>query len=60
MTVQTLHTAAPNACAPARKPAAFAAIAAVAATIREAFDALHDVQWRAPWDEPGKRWVNLR
>ncbi len=57
MTVQTLHTAAPSVRATARKPAA---IAAIAATIREAFDALHDAQWRAPWDEPGQRRVNLR
>lgn len=60
MTVQTAACT-PNAGVPARKPAtAVAVFAAAAATIREAFDALHDVQWRAPWDEPGKRWVNLR
>lgn len=62
MTVQTLHTAAgaPDVCTPARKPAAADAVIAVAAKIRDAFAVLHDVQWRAPWDEPGKRWVNLR
>lgn len=59
MTVQTAACI-PDACAPVRKPAAAGAIAAVAAKIHEAFAVLHDVQWRAPWDEAGRRRIDRR
>jgi hypothetical protein len=56
MTVQPAACT-PAACSTIQAPAPFAR---AIAKIRDAFAALHDVQWRAPWDEPGKRWVNLR
>ena len=29
-------------------------------TQQKAFDALHDVQWRAPWNDAAKHWATLR
>jgi hypothetical protein len=61
----TVHTAActpPLAARPvaATAPSALTAVATVTIKVRETFAALNDIQWRAPWDEPGRRWINLR
>ncbi len=41
----------------AHRPSLFAkALAAVL----QAFDALHDAQWRAPWQDADQRWATLR
>ncbi len=45
------------AAAAAHRPSLFAA--AIAA-IAQAFDVLHDAQWRAPWNDAADRWATLR
>jgi hypothetical protein len=55
-------TVSPAACTPAPHAAAQPRLTApkLITKIRETFAALHEIQYRAPWDEPNKRWINLR
>ena len=53
-----VHTAActPDVQAPARPAAAHTLVA----KLRDVFAVLHDIQWRAPWNETRRYWINLR
>ncbi len=34
--------------------------AAIIAAVMQAFDALHEAQWRAPWTDSDQRWAACR